>query len=640
MSVKYRPDIDGLRAVAVLVVLGFHAFPALMPGGFIGVDVFFVISGYLISTILLNDHRGFMSNIFDFYYRRILRIFPALILVLYTCFFVGWYTLLGDEFKQLGKHILAGATFFSNIAFWLEAGYFDKASELKPLLHLWSLGVEEQFYICWPLLLLVMLKFERRLFPILIALIAASFSFSLYCTYADRTQAFYSPLTRSWELLVGAALAYACYRDFSVLSRLKKPIFPLLGLALILGFSIFYQSQFYFPGWLAVLPVLSTVFILLPNEKTWVHSRVLSSRPLVVVGLISYPLYLWHWPLLSFSKILDFSGNTTAVKVGALLLAFCFAGITYIFLERPFRRIGKKIQLSLLILLMGLVAILGWNIFSRNGLADIRYRSIIAISPEVGRDFIEWGDTGLIPKNPCEHPFKFPGSNICLTAHPNAAPTVAVIGDSHAFHAYWGLKNVFDQYQENVTLQGRGACLPLRDYIRGDDADHCQPHMNETLTWIEDQASIEKVILIFRGRYLPTHASIAEKEALSKAIERTISSLQAKGKKVYIFYPVAEPGFDPRLCVGSLPLGRKGPDACAISLTQDLDKRVDLMQLLSETKKKFPLTVFVDPSDYLCSEGLCPIIANSRSVFKDDNHLSFSGSLLLGRKLYDSGVLR
>ena len=640
MSIKYRPDIDGLRAFAVIAVLGFHAFPSVLPGGFVGVDIFFVISGFLISSILLTDQRCLKLKIIDFYRRRVVRIFPALILVLFFCFFVGWYTLLGDEFKQLGKHILAGSFFSSNFILWSEAGYFDNASDLKPLLHLWSLGIEEQFYIFWPLLLFVLLKFERRLISILVLFIVVSFVFSLRLTYVDRIQAFYSPLSRFWELLAGAALAYACHNNLLNLSSLRSPMYPWVCFFAVIGFTFFYKESFYFPGWCVVVPVFSTVLILTPNENKWFYYRVLSFKPFVALGRVSYPLYLWHWPLLSFSSILNFYGNSSIVRAGLLVLSLIFAILTHIFFERPFAKVAKKIQLPVLIFFMGILAILGWDVLARDGLADIRYKSIVAIPPVVARDFIDWGDTGLIPKVSCDNPFEFPGSTICLVANPNAAPTVAVIGDSHAFHAYWGLKNVFDRYGENIILQGRGACLPLKEYIRGDDSDHCQPHMNKALTWIEKQSSIKKVLLIFRGRYLPSYASNSEKEALSGAINHTVSSLQASGKKVYIFYPVAEPGFDPRLCVGALPMGRTAPGSCDISLVQDLEKRHDLMRLLNQVALKFPQVIFVDPSSYLCSEGSCPVVVNGKSVFKDENHLSYSGSLLLGERLYDSGILK
>ena len=205
---KYRPDIDGLRALAVFFVIGFHFFPGWVRGGFIGVDIFFVISGYLISSILFQALARNSFDFADFYSHRIRRIFPALILVLLTCFVVGWFVLLADEYMQLGKHIVGGAGFISNLILWSESGYFDAAAETKPLLHLWSLGIEEQFYIFWPLVLWVIWKLKLKPFGFILAIAITSFCFNLYEIGIDHTAAFYSPQTRIWELLVGSILAY------------------------------------------------------------------------------------------------------------------------------------------------------------------------------------------------------------------------------------------------------------------------------------------------------------------------------------------------------------------------------------------------------------------------------------------------
>lgn len=205
---KYRADIDGLRAIAILSVVGFHAFPNWVKGGFIGVDVFFVISGYLISTIIIGSLERDSFNFVEFYSRRIKRIFPALLLVLIASFALGWFVLLADEYKQLGKHIAGGAGFISNFLFWNESGYFDNAAETKPLLHLWSLGIEEQFYIFWPLLLWFVWKKRFNLLTIAITVAIVSFALNIVKVRSDTVAAFYSPQTRFWELMAGSILAY------------------------------------------------------------------------------------------------------------------------------------------------------------------------------------------------------------------------------------------------------------------------------------------------------------------------------------------------------------------------------------------------------------------------------------------------
>src|SRR5688572_5179641 len=203
----YRADIDGLRGVAVLVVIGFHAFPQYIPGGFIGVDVFFVISGFLISSIILRQLRRSTFSLSDFYARRIRRIFPALILVLAACLLFGSFALLPDELQQLGKHVGAASAFVSNVVLWSETGYFDRAAELKPLLHLWSLGVEEQFYLAWPVLALVLWKRRHDLLLTVLLLSLASFGLGIAVGHESRPAHFYLPMTRFWELGVGCLLA-------------------------------------------------------------------------------------------------------------------------------------------------------------------------------------------------------------------------------------------------------------------------------------------------------------------------------------------------------------------------------------------------------------------------------------------------
>ena len=210
-ATQYRPDIDGLRAIAVLAVVAYHAFPAVFKGGFIGVDIFFVISGYLISTILFVDFSKGSFSFSNFYSRRIRRIFPVLILVLFSCFIFGWFVLTAEEYRQLGKHIAAGAGFISNITFWNEAGYFDNAADTKPLLHLWSLGIEEQFYIIWPLILWIVWKSRFSLPGLIILVGTTSFFLNMFGVNHDLVSTFYSPQTRFWELLSGSLLAWVVH---------------------------------------------------------------------------------------------------------------------------------------------------------------------------------------------------------------------------------------------------------------------------------------------------------------------------------------------------------------------------------------------------------------------------------------------
>ena len=350
----YRPDIDGLRAIAVLLVVGFHAFG--IQAGFIGVDIFFVISGFLISSILFSDFQNHSLSIIDFYRRRIRRIFPALLTVLLFCFGLGWFTLLADEFAALNKHIAAGLAFVSNLVLLGESGYFDSASNTKILLHLWSLGIEEQFYIFWPLLLILFCRLKLKIGALLFTLLAASFLLNVALIYSYPTATFYLPVTRVWELLIGSVLAYR-----SVLQNRPLVLWGSANLSAWLGFillilaNIFINDRSAFPGWWALLPTLSAALLLSAGPSTWFNQHVLSSRLLVWFGLISYPLYLWHWPLLTFARILDGGRQPSSlVRICMVLLAILLAWLTYRLVEKPIRFNKNSFFTPLRLFLIGL----------------------------------------------------------------------------------------------------------------------------------------------------------------------------------------------------------------------------------------------------------------------------------------------
>ena len=344
---KYRPDIDGLRAVAVCLVIGFHYFPEIFPGGFIGVDVFFVISGYLISLILYREIENHSFSLPAFYSRRIRRIFPTLSLVLGVSLLVGWFLLYGDEYRELGKYVAAGAGFASKLVLWNSAGYFDNLVDEKPLLHLWSLGVEEQFYIVFPLLLFA--AYRRKfsaLYGILFATIG-SFLANITMQFSDRVGDFYSPMTRFWELAAGSIIAWLIYRtsiqspagfvpdgnlvaDKNNAGRLidhpfSLNFFSILGIALLVISCLQIDQSMRYPGYMALIPVLGSALLIYAGPNTYFNRYILSIPVLVWVGLISYPLYLWHWPLFIFSKITighDLSALFKSVLiVGSFLMA-------------------------------------------------------------------------------------------------------------------------------------------------------------------------------------------------------------------------------------------------------------------------------------------------------------------------------
>ena len=390
---KYRPDIDGLRAIAVLAVVTFHAFPEFVGGGFIGVDIFFVISGYLISTIIFENLEKGIFSFSEFYARRIRRIFPSLLVVIVACFVFGWFELLADEFKQLGKHIAAGTGFISNFVFWSEAGYFDNSADTKPLLHLWSLGIEEQFYITWPILIWLSWRYKLN-FPLIALTVGfVSFALSVKGVRNDAVATFYSPQTRFWELIIGSLLAWcAIEKNRGMIANSKRPIsawisyvfynekqgvkndiavnfFSIAGLCMLIGGFWGLTKETRFPGEFALVPVFGSALIIAAGPHAYINRTLLANKIAVWFGLISFPLYLWHWPLLAFARIVKSETPSLNIRLTVVVLAVVLAWLTYTFVERPLRFGGyKKTKVSALTVLIIVFGCLGYNVHERDGL--------------------------------------------------------------------------------------------------------------------------------------------------------------------------------------------------------------------------------------------------------------------------------
>jgi len=379
----YRPDIDGLRALAILPVLAFHAFPGAAPGGFIGVDVFFVISGYLISSIIFAALESGRFTFRWFYARRIKRIFPALGVVLLVTLALGYFQLFADDYAALGKHVAGGAGFVANFLFWKEAGYFDAASDTKPLLHLWSLGVEEQFYLFWPAFVYLAWKSRVPHLVIVTLLLATSFVVNVVQVRSDQVAAFYSPLTRLWELLLGGALACVSRpagaallpaRVWTAIATYRPLVANLaasVGLIAVVAAIFVFDAHTSFPGWRAALPTVGTLLVLAAGPDAWINRRLLSWPVLVWIGLISYPLYLWHWPLLTFARIAESATPSPLVRGAALIASVVLAWGTYALIERRVRfRTTSRAAIPALCAVMMVAGIAGYVTFAADGFVD------------------------------------------------------------------------------------------------------------------------------------------------------------------------------------------------------------------------------------------------------------------------------
>ncbi len=534
---KYRADIDGLRAIAILSVVAYHVFPKWVRGGFVGVDVFFVISGYLISSIILGslDKGGF--SFAAFYSRRIKRIFPALIVVLIGCFAFGWFVLLPGEYKQLGKHIAGGAGFVSNYILWNEAGYFDNAAETKPLLHLWSLGIEEQFYIVWPLLLYLAWKRRFNLFSLTIFIVIASFSFNVVKAHGDVVETFYSTATRVWELLIGSTLAYLALHEQAVSDPLAKSFTTLsqrkiicdvksiVGFAFVAVALCAVNKEKSFPGWWALLPTVGAYLLISAGPEAWLNRKVLSHPVMVWFGLISFPLYLWHWPMLSFARIVESATPSLEIRIVAVLLSIVLAWLTYKLIEKPVRfGTHHKSTIAILCLLMLITGFLGYYSYKRDGL-DFRF-------PEIIRGISNF-------RYNCEKEYRyrtcFLGKDQDKSAFINCVdqpPTpdsqsILLWGDSHAAHLYPGLKKVLGNEFKLIQFTASG-CPP----ILGIDIEN-HPFCKDINSFVFDRILKERPSRII----LAAAWSIYDMSALSCTIEQLRS---AGVKRIDLIGPVPQ----------------------------------------------------------------------------------------------------
>ncbi len=494
----------------MLLVVGFHAFPSWVRGGFVGVDIFFVISGFLISTIILENLGKGTFSFSEFYARRIKRIFPALIVVLVACYTFGWFALLAEEYMQLGKHIAAGAGFVSNFALWQEAGYFDPTAEAKPLLHLWSLGIEEQFYIVWPLLLWVAWRGKFDLLTITLFVAAVSFALNLERIRTDRIGTFYFPHTRFWELVCGGVLAWlSLYRKDagqSTKSQLRgwldsaidlvKSVGERKVLSNLLSFAGFFllaygawkiREEFRFPGKWAVIPVLGAVSIIAAGPNAWANRLILSNKVAVWFGLISYPLYLWHWPLLSFAHVIQGEVPSRSIRITAVALSIVLAWLTYKVVELPVRsrRYGKG-AVAVLLLLMTVVGYVGYSTYSREGLSFRENATLKGYTGDIGQlDFHKYVAKRYFictPESIAKEALKWEGFVRCMQSKPGPDVDIALVGDSHAEHLFLGLAEALPT--KNVVFYIRND-LPLIDSpeFKKIFDPFWQARLSRTLSW-------------------------------------------------------------------------------------------------------------------------------------------------------------
>jgi peptidoglycan/LPS O-acetylase OafA/YrhL len=661
-QLSYRPEIDGLRALAVMLVIGFHSFPEIIPGGYIGVDVFFVISGYLITSIIYTDYKHGKFTVLNFYSKRIIRIFPALLIVLLFCLILGWFTLFPNEYQNLGKNIAAGSGFLSNIILLKEVGYFDINSELKPLLHLWSLGVEEQFYIFWPVFLLFILGSGLNKFACIFFIAAISFAFNIYFASFNSVLDFYSPFSRFWELVFGG---YLGIRNLTKVERNNILIWlnnnvKIFGLAVInlifefivaLGLILIFCSAFLFkgsdlyPSFLAIAPVLGTIFILSISTKSYC-AKFFSNKAVVFIGKISFPLYLWHWPLLCFCRIFKGGDLGSILKIQLICFSALLALITYKYIEIPVQKSQDKSKLSLILLIiMLIVGGLGLFVYLDRGMDKRPYiREIVRLeSAFLSPQHFVKSDTScdaLLSKE-----ILYP--NVCITN--SNTPKIMIAGDSHAIALYGGILNG-EMHQSAILFAGNG-CLPLDGFIVQDNGvprSWCENYAQNILNVLDKLPSIKTIYLSTRG---PVYFSgegygiegknklsiasvrgdgdLSQEDRFYRGYSNFIRQLISKKIEVIMITEVPELGEDPKGCIVKRPILflSENISTCSQPKQNVLLRKHRYLEIIEKIHKNNPDLKIYHGMNSFCDATTCYGKGLDGLWYWDDDHLSLLGSI-------------
>ena len=676
--IRYRSDIDGLRALAVLAVVFHHAFPKYVKGGFVGVDIFFVISGYLISSIILKNLENNNFCLLEFYARRIKRIFPALLLVLSSCAALGWFSLTDVEYIQLGQHIKASTLFYTNFTLAKEAGYFDIASIAKPLLHLWSLAVEEQFYIVWPLLLYFGSKYSLNLLSISIVILLLSFFISITILHKNSVNAFYFPWCRMWELIIGSMLAYINLEKNANIEKFKKTInhyfniiiyknqsshkdttlqdiASVVGVAMCVLPIVYLKKSNNFPGYQAILPVIGSVLIIAAGNNAWINQKILSQKLFVGIGLISYPLYLWHWPLLSFAHILEGGNLPKKIIWIAILISFVLAWVTYKFFEKPIRLSkDKKVIVLMLTLCFIVMGVFGHVIVRYKGY-PMRWANLNTYIPGAMCEDARLLENMTLDCIPVPDINKKAAENVwypIYCSRNSKKPKFFVLGDSHALSFIdFELNENYDFFTLNdpSTLPFINYLLYFNDSFSNYFGRENQLKLHSLKMEIIHKIlnfynSIEYVVLVNIGISYSGYnenspmiiENLKDKNDLSdpdqKYVEgyvELINFLNSQGKKVVFVIDNPAIGFDPKTCL-KRPLNFwKKMSACSLDRSDVDARQKKYRELVAEIQKRVPSLLVYDPNHLFCDEHKCYVKKDDIILYYDQDHLNQEGAKIL-----------
>jgi peptidoglycan/LPS O-acetylase OafA/YrhL len=657
---QYRREIDGIRSLAVLPVILFHAGFDLFRGGYVGVDIFFVISGYLITGILLAELEAGRFSIAGFYERRARRILPALFTVILVCLPAAWLFMTPGQISDFGKSLVAVVLFVSNIFFWSQKGYFGPAEELKPLLHTWSLGVEEQYYLVFPLFLAVCWRFGRqRVFIAVVAIALVSLALSEYAAHAFQNANFYLTPTRAWELLAGSIAAFIARDGLPrTASAVTANAITLTALAAVILPIFFYDSTTPFPGLTALLPVGGTTLLILFAGPDTMAGRLLGLKPLVGVGLISYSAYLWHQPLFAFARLRSLETPSLLVMGGLSLLSLGLAALSWRYVEQPFRKGGRLLPSRRPVFIASAVACLamvgiGFGVQSGGGMAWRFDPTLVKL--------VATGDT--LPDERCffDRFRGLPTHPVAGCAQPDAAgqTQVLLLGDSHGLAIARQLGSALYEAGMGHYEMGYRSCMPVPGFRRfgGPEEYPCDAFSRGVI----DHARRQGVrTIVFTARfpfYLlgtrfnngeggeeagepvfidaigapPSSSNDPARQARVLAeMERQIRAL-ATEFNIVLVEPIPEAGWDAPAVLFKQRVFRSDSTDVSTPLSRYQARSQAVMALFNRLEQEVPTIRVARVAGSLCDEqaGRCFNTRGEAVLYQDDDHLSPAGAALV-----------
>lgn len=623
---KYRPEIDGLRALAVIPVILFHAGFDLFSGGFVGVDVFFVISGYLITTIIIEDLELKRFSIINFYERRARRILPALFFVMLFCIPFAWMWMLPNQIKDFAQSIVAVSLFVSNIQFWRESGYFDSETDEKPLLHTWSLAVEEQYYLLFPIFLIFMWQFgKNRVFWMLFFLALFSLLISEWGWRKNPNANFYLAPSRFWEIFIGSMTALILKKNGVV----KNNLLALLGLSAIILAIFIYDEKTPFPSIYTLLPVLGVVLIISFANKGTLVGSLLGNKVFVGIGLISYSAYLWHQPLFAFSRIRLTQEPSVFLLIILSIFSLVLGFLSWRYIEKPFRNknIFSRFKIFLFSFIIGLIMII--------------FGLIVHFNPYLFIPNYHWakileGNSGLSEK--CDATNGKIDIDYCST---KSDPILAVYGDSHSMHLVDGFSSKFKKNLGLIQFTKSG-CAPLINIAQKDNRyDDCVRFNSETLKYIKNNKSIKFVIISSRFSLLDEGINLMmnneiideknkKEQLVLKGLFLILEDLKDSGKEVILFSNTPRPKeyFKPAECVlKSIINNRKLKNCEFIHENRSKNKGLFIFDQI-----KINGIQKIDLTEQICKHGVCNPYFDKKPIYGAGTHLSKNGAKYLSRK--------